>query len=60
MSQPVFDPVSAPPQPYLSYVLQTKDEENKKRCNLAEVQGTPLLVSGRTHTEYFLSSNCST
>jgi len=60
MSQHMFDPVWAPPQPYLSYVELTKDQENKKRCNLAQVQGNSLLVSGRTRTEYFLSSNCST
>jgi len=51
MSQLVFDPVWAPPQPYLSYMEQTKDEENKKRCNLAQVQGTPHFLCQVVHTQ---------
>jgi hypothetical protein len=60
MNQPMFDPVLDPPHPYLSYVEQAKDEENKQRCAMAKVQGNPLLATGRTYTEYCLSSNCST
>ena len=37
MSQPVFDPVWAPPHPSLSYMEQTKDEINRKRRNMAQV-----------------------
>jgi hypothetical protein len=53
MNQPVFDPVLAPPHPYLAYVKQAKDEENKKRCAMAQVQGNPLLVTGCTYKEHF-------